>query len=324
MWKTMISEKTLTRIKSRQGAFRWGDDYQSAIFATPGEAPKGSRVCRLNSRKLQRALHLLSIPERVFTQLALFHPHVFEIHEQKLLHPHPHVHPLHGHPLAQGMSLPPLTGTVAIADKIGMPHAKVVVETASGERQWSAYPYLGDLLVYINVTGEKPYSVNWNIKLSKFDFMEKNRSGLKSLDTRRKDRELAALRRRLEEDYYLSAGIRTVNLSLDDIDPIVVANLDQVFGAHDRRLDVNPILLDEFSQQLKEDFDNGRPLALAAIKFGKKWGDRDQFIARIYQDIWNRNLKADLFQYIQIDQPLEHAKRDVIEHYQTFFLETAE
>ncbi|KMT56572.1 PDDEXK family nuclease [Pseudomonas fildesensis] len=320
----MISQKTLTRIRNRQGNFRWGDDYLPAIFAVPGEAPKGSRVCRLNSRKLERALHLLSIPERVFTQLALFHPAVFDIHEQKLLHPQAHVHPLHGHPLAQGASLKPLAGTLAIANHIGMDHAKVVVETSSGERKWAAYPYLGDLLIYLNAPGAAPYAVNWNIKLSKYDFMEKRRSSLKSLATRRKDRQLAELRLRLEEEYYLSAGIRTVNLSLDEIDPIVVANLDQVFGAHDRPLDLNPQLLEDFSQQVHNDFICGRPLAPVAIAFGKKWGNRDQFLARIYQDIWDRNLAVDLFQYIQIDQPLEHARYDVIEHYRSFFSETAQ
>jgi len=320
----MISQKTLTRIRDRQSNFRWGDEYVPAIFAVPGEAPKTSRICRLNSRKLGRTLHLLSIPERVFTQLALFNPAVFEIHEQKMLHPQPHVHPLHGHPLALGLNLSPLVGTLAVAQEIGMDHAKVVVETHSGERRWSAYPYLGDLLIYLNEPGAAPYALNWNIKLSKFDFMEKRRSKLKSLEARRRDREVAELRLRLEETYYSSAGIRTVNLSLDDIDPIVVANLDQIFGLHDRPLNLDSQLLEDFSHQLQEDFNTGRPLALAAINYGNKWGHRDQFIARIYQDIWNRAMPVDLFQYIQIDQPLGQARCEVIDHYRSFFSEAAQ
>lgn len=320
----MISQKTLKRIKDRQGNFHWGNEYVPAIFAVPGEAPKTSRICRLNSRKLGRTLHLLSIPERVFTQLALFNPAVFEIHEQKMLHPQPHVHPLHGHPLALGMSLRPLVGTLAAAQEIGMDHAKVVIEASSGERRWAAYPYLGDLLIYLNEPGAAPYALNWNIKLSKFDFMEKRRSKLKSLAARKKDRELAELRLRLEETYYSSAGIRTVNLSLDDIDPIVVANLDQIFGLHDRPLNLNPQLLEDFSHQLQYDFISGRPLALTAITYGNKWGHRDQFIARIYQDIWNRALPVDLFQYIQIDQPLGEARYEIIDHYRGFFSDAAQ
>lgn len=321
VWTIMISEKTLKRIRDRQGNFRWGDDYVPAICAVPGEAPKTSRICRLNSRKLGRTLHLLSIPERVFTQLALFNPAVFEIHEQKMLHPVPHVHPLHGHPFALGLSLSPLVGTLAAAKDIGMDHAKVVIETPCGERQWSAYPYLGDLLIYLREPGTAPYALNWNIKLSKFDFMEKRRSKVKSLEARREDRERAELRLRLEQTYYASAGIRTVNLSLDDIDPIVVANLDQIFGLHDRPLSLDSQLLEDFSHQLQEDFNIGRPPALAAIAYSNKWGHRDQFIARIYQDIWNRALPVDLFQYIQIDQPLGQARCEVIDHYRDFFSE---
>ncbi|WP_323614635.1 hypothetical protein [Pseudomonas putida] len=323
VWTAMISEKMLKRIKERQGNFRWGDDYVPAILAVPGEAPKTSRTCRLNSRKLGRTLHLLSIPERVFTQLALFNPAVFEIHEQKMLQPLPHVHPLHGHPLASGLSLSPLVGTLAAAQEIGMNHAKVVVESSNGERQWSAYPYLGDLLLYLSGPDSKPYALNWNIKLSKYDFMEKSRSKLKSLEARRKDRELADLRLHLEETYYSSAGIRTVNLSLDDIDPIVAANLDQMFGLHDRPLSLETHLLEDFSAKLKEDFDIGRPLAPAAIAYANKWGHRDQFIARIYQDIWNRALPVDLFQYIQVDQPLGLAQCEVTDHYRGFFSEAA-
>lgn len=320
----MISEKTLKRIKDRQAHFRWGDEYEPAIFAVPGEAPKTSRICRLNSRKLGRTLHLLSIPERVFTQLALFNPAVFEIHEQKMLHPGPHVHPLHGHPFALGLSLSPLTGTLAIAQQIGMDHAKVVVKSSSGGRKWSAYPYLGDLLIYIHDLDGAPYAVNWNIKLSKFDFMEKRLTSVKSLAARRIDRESAELRLHMEELYYSSANIRTVNLSLDDIDPIVVANLDQIFGLHDRPLKLDPQLLEDFSERLQDDFKIGNPLALAAINYGNKWGNRDQFIARIYQDIWNRVLPVDLFEYIQIDKPLGQVRCDVIDHYRNFFSETAQ
>ncbi|MBD1601840.1 hypothetical protein, partial [Pseudomonas typographi] len=274
--------------------------------------------------KLGRTLHLLSIPERVFTQLALFNPAVFEIHEQKMLHPGPQVHPLHGHPFALGLSLSPLTGTLAIAQQIGMDHAKVVVRTSSGGRKWSAYPYLGDLLIYIYDLGGAPYALNWNIKLSKFDFMEKRLTSVKSLAARRKDRESAELRLHLEELYYLSAKIRTLNLSLDDIDPIVVANLDQIFGLHDRPLNLDPQLLEDFSERLQDDFKTGNPLALAAINYGNKWGHRDQFIARIYQDIWNRVLPVDLFQYIQIDKPLGRVRCEVIDHYRNFFSETAQ
>ncbi|PPS23817.1 hypothetical protein BVY11_28955, partial [Pseudomonas amygdali pv. morsprunorum] len=95
----MITYQGLQRIWTRQAGFRWGDKYVPSTLAVPGEAPKISRACRMNSRKLGRTIHLMSIPERVFAQLALFNPAVFDLHEQKMLHIDPAVHPLFGHPL---------------------------------------------------------------------------------------------------------------------------------------------------------------------------------------------------------------------------------
>lgn len=112
-------------IMSRQGRFEWGEKYMPSTMAVPREAPKGSRISRLHSRKLNRTLHVLSGSERLFAQLALYHPNLFELHEQKMLWPVKAGHPLRGHPLTKGTFPPPLGGTVEIATEIGFKHYDV-------------------------------------------------------------------------------------------------------------------------------------------------------------------------------------------------------
>lgn len=274
------------------------------------------------SRRLDRCLHLLSVTERVFTQLALFNPLVFEIHEQRMLFPTPCLHPLHGHPLAAGLNLSPIPGTLAIADQIGMPHAMVLVGEGEDAR-YAAYPYLGDLLLFLTDQNGQPFAVNWTIKLSAGDFTERRRNAVKTMAEQIKDKRKASLRNVLEEEYYRSAGIRTVMLSMEDIDPVVAANLDLVYGADDIEFDIDPSLLEDFSSAVMESAHAGAPPALVAIEYGKKWGRRDVFLAKIYADIWRRIIPVDFFQYIQIDQPLNIGGRDLLSHYGAFFLGTS-
>lgn len=315
----MDLKKSLFRIIGRQGRFKWGDNYLAGIYAVPGEAPKGSRICRLNSRKLGRALHLLSTPERIFAQLALYNPDVFELHEQKMLSPIPHVHPLQGHPLAAGLELLPVKGTSLVAEEIGLKHATVVVTYGDGERQRVPHSYLGDLLLYIQPQGSVPYAVNWTVKLSAMDFDEVARGSLKSLAKQKEDREKARLRHALEEAYYHSAGIRTVRVSRDLLDPVLVANLDLLYGYHDREISLESNLLEDFSHDVGDCVAHGRPVASVALTYGQRWGRRDLFLTKIYKDIWERKLQVSLFDPILIDHPLVTDAPDVLQVYGSLF-----
>jgi hypothetical protein len=318
MDRFMITQEMLKRIHDRQARFRWGDPYLPGTFAVPREAPKISRVSRVNSRRLGRTLHFLSIPERVFAQLALFNPRLFDLHEQKMLQPFSHPHPLHGHPLAKGLDLKPVVGTVAITERIGMKHAGVVVTDDNGRSYWD-YPYIGDLLLYLIGEDELPYAINWTIKLSSEDFLERRRNTIKTLRQQIDHKKSAELRNLLEEEYYLSAGIRTVKLSMEDIDPVVASNLNLLYGSHDLLTNFESALLDDYSGAIREAAASGRPLAPIAIAYGKKWGMRDLFLSKIYQDIWDRKIEVNLFEHILIDRPLECGGRNLLELYSSFF-----
>ncbi|MGO0665973.1 hypothetical protein ACTO5A_35640 [Pseudomonas aeruginosa] len=317
----MTPQQRFELIVSRQGRFRWGEIYTPSTLAVTREAPKGSRISRLNSRKLGRTLHVLSTPERVFAQLALYHPELIDIHEQKMLSPVTTIHPLHGHPLTVGTFPPPLRGTLEIATQIGFKHHEIVVTNSSGERKKVPFPYQGDLLLFMASHTGIPYAVNWSVKDVRNAFSERRLSSAKSPIQQKKDRDHAQLRAKLELEYYASAGIRTVQVSLDMIDPVVIANLDLLFSMHELSVTHDSTVMSDFSRSLQEAFANGIPLAHVALQYGARWGCRDQFIAAIYQDIWSRKLSINFFEPILIDHPLKPSEQDLLSVYGSLFVE---
>lgn len=308
-------------IVSRQRNFEWGDPYIPSTLAVPKEAPRGSRVSRLNSRKLNRSIHVLSTPERVFTLLALYHPAVIDIHEQKMLSPVQAVHPLRGHPLSTESFPPPVIGTLKIAEAIGFDHYVIVYVDKDGERKRKPFPYQGDLLLYLTDSTGRPYAVNWSVKDTELAFSERRSTKVKTPAQQKKDREYANKRALLESEYYASAGIRTLQVSRDMLTKSIEANLELLFSMHVVSMTHDQLLMDDFSAAIQRAYVEGKPVAKLAIDYGARWGCRDQFIARIYQDIWDRKLAVDFFKPILIDHPLNHEEIDLLVVYRDLFEE---
>ncbi len=317
----MKMQEKFDLIMSRQSRFEWDGEYVPSILAIPREAPKGSRISRLHSRKLGRAIHLLSGPEKLFAQIALYHPNLFDLHEQKMLWPVHAPHPLRGHPLTKGTFPPPLSGTVEIARDIGFRHYEIVKEDAAGVRRKMPYPYLGDLLLYLRGESGTPFAINWTVKHDSSAFHERRRGNAKTPVQQKKDREHAELRAELERRYYASAGIRTVEVSLDQVSPIIRANYDLLFGMHDIDYSVEPALLEDFGAKVASAVQSGDPVSFVAIEYGARWGCRDQFIAKIYQDIWDRKLQVDFDKPILTDHPLATGGCDPLLQFDSFFKE---
>ena len=316
----MTPQQRFEKIVDRQKGFKWGDLYTPSILAVPGEAPRSSRLSRLNSRLLGRTVHTLSRPERLFTQLALYHPNLFDLHEQRMLWPITHSHPLFGHPLIPDLFLPALRGTLEIADEIGLKHYQVDVEGPDGERRNMAFPYVGDLLLYLHGKNG-PYALNWTVKDKKEAFGERRSGQAKTPVQQKKDRVKAELRATLEELHYSSAGIRTVQVSLDMLDLMLIQNLGLLFPMHALPLRLEPSLLQDFSSAVMEAVQEGVPPALVAQKYAADWGTRDQFICKIYQDIWHRHLPVSLLDPILIDQPLSTSGPEALSVYASLFEE---
>lgn len=310
-------------IMDRQSGFEWGGEYLPSTLAVPREAPKGSRISRLHSRKLRRTIHLLSRPEKIFTQLALYHPDLFELHEQKMLWPVNAGHPLRGHPLTKGTFLPPLRGTVDIAMDIGFKHHAIVVEDACGDRRKIPYPYQGDLLLYLRNSRGEPFAVNWTVKDQVTAFRERRSTSPKTPVQQRRDREYAELRGELERRYYASAGIRTVEVSCDLVPPTIQANLNLLFGMHDLDFSLEAALLEDFSGAVTDAVHAGKPVAYVVFEHSARWGYRDQFFAKIYQDIWDRKLLVDFNEPIHVDQPFVTGGCDLLREFSAFFEDAA-
>lgn len=117
-----------------------------------------------------------------------------------------------------------------------------------------------------------PYAVNWSVKDVRNAFSERRLSSAKSPIQQKKDRDHAQLRAKLELEYYASAGIRTVQVSLDMIDPVVIANLDLLFSMHELSVTHDSTVMSDFSCSLQEAFANGIPLAHVALQYGARWG----------------------------------------------------
>lgn len=317
----MTKEQRYRRIMARQSGFCWGMKYQPAIWAVRGEAPRGSRPSRLLSARLRRTIHLLSSAERVFAQLALYHPCLFELHEQRMLSPVSTVHPLHGHPRAMGMALSPLLGTVEIAQALRCGHDRIYLADEDGEAYVAPYPYIGDLLLFLGEIGGQPHCVNWTIKSDQRDFSEKKRTSMKSLDAQRRDKDKAELRQQIEREYYQAAGIRTLELSPDSIDLELRFNLNLLFSWHGLPTSFEESLGADFDGQVREAVLSGALVNEVVEKFSSCWGKRHEFLARVYQNIWERNLPVDLFAPILIDSPLSIEPRDALEVYAPLFAE---
>lgn len=309
------------RMMARQSGFCWGMEYQPGIRAVRGEAPKGSRPSQLLSTRLRRVIHVLSTTERVFAQFGLYHPRLFELHEQRMLNPVSTVHPLYGHPLAVGMDLPPVLGTVEIAQALNCGHDWVLQVDEHGEPYVAPYPFLGDLLLFLRNDGGQPYCVNWTIKLDHRDFSEKNRTSIKSLNAQKRDRDKASLRQRIEREHYQAASIRTIELSREDLDQEFRFNLNFLFSWHGAPAIPDGTLGSDFDSEIKETILSGLPVNETVKSYSVRWGRQHEFLARLYQSIWERKISVDMFSPILIDSPFSIEFKDALDHYAHLFTE---
>lgn len=92
---------------------------------------------------------------------------------------------------------------------------------------------------------------------------------------------------------------------------------------HDLDFSLGAALLEDFSGAVTDAIKIGKPVAYVAIEHSARWGFRDQFIAKIYQDIWDRKLLVDFNEPILIDRPLITGGCDLLQAFGSFFEEAA-
>lgn len=261
MGKTMpFSLGRLKEIARRQDPPRWGPHYEPAIRAVREEAPSNSRFSTVWSRRLGRDCHALSTPEQSALMIALLHPKLFELQEQRLLHPSPSSHPLAGHPSAVGMKLPSLSGTIKVSERLDMldRHSWLWIDSDDGlERLPVVNPFIGDLLLFLH-DHDGPYCVNWTVKTTDEDFtrpMTRSRPSKNPVADERAERS----RHAIEERYYAEAGIHTMRLTQSNMPREFVVNLRSLLLLQHRHPELPPSAYWQLCEQLQASTTTGQP-----------------------------------------------------------------
>lgn len=319
---------TLERLKlilTRQDTVRWGPDYVPSILATPQEAPSISRASILTSGLLRREVHVLSPHERIAALLAFYNPALVELHEQKMLSPGPRAHPLAGFPGIPFVDLPPIRGLIDVAERLGylsrLPRLKIDNPDDPERPRTIVFPYIGDLLLFLRNHDGRIYCINWTVKDTQSTFSYRLGRGGRQPSRLERSQEILA-RHEIEEIYYGDAGIRTIRFAGDAVDPHVVANLTQLYGYHRVELLLNGELREEVLTKFRVALATGIPPMDVIMLLGE-CGRVSSFDCRtiLYQAIWRRDLKVDLFRPILMDRPLVPQTRDVLDEYADWFVE---
>lgn len=320
MAKSDRMQERFARYMRRQSSSRFGNHYEPAIRATREEGPRISRLFRVWNEPLGRDLHLLSRSEFHAALLALFHPGLFDLHEQKLLSPVPAPHPLSGHPRVATSGLPTHAGTVKVAERLGVlkKHPKLVLTNADGLPEWVPFPYVGDLLLFL-YGDEGAYCINWSVKLTPEDFQR--RGPLRFGRLRRQGPDASAiLRNEIEQAYYADAGIPTYRIAGTEIDLQLAANLRRIYPSHAFDPGIAPEQSDQIIQVLQEAVGTISTIQTVLHHIGRAHR-LEQHIVRgiLFRAIWERKVRFDLFDPLLIDRPLKSPKVDPLTRYADWF-----
>lgn len=321
---TRPSWQRYAQIESRQRTPKWLGDYQPAIKATREEAPRDSRPIEIYSQKLGRYLQAMSEVEMYLMPFALYHPDLVDIHEQKILSTIPSAHPFQSHPDAVGLKFPSMRGTVSIADSLGFLHHHPTITVPDPDNAKLKikvpYPWTGDVLLYLRKR-DSLYCVNWTIKATAEQFEDPHAMGRHVRNVKLEAEKLHA-RHAIEAIYYSDGGIPTHRITKKDCNRQVFENLRQLYSFHARTTPFNSvqssIILDHFKAGALE---RHAPIAvIRSLMMQFRFGFEDLRVA-FHQGVWNRKLRIDLHDSIEIDRPMRPEKSDILSDYAHWFLE---
>ena len=306
----------------RQVPQRWGPDYEPAIQAVPGDAPPRSTPTAFRSCRLGRTMHTLSKGEAFFVALALYHPAVWDVHEQHILHPFPSTHPLAEHPAHRHRPWPATSGTLKILDGLGsvrrhpqvskptpMGPTNVVPAAADGARKLMS-PWIGDVLVFIS-DERGPYLVEWDVK-NVSGMHGKPWAGDWKTSNSRRTAASAELRDRAYLRYMAELGIPIRRVAEDQIDPQVVYNLIRLMARNQQGLTVPQAQALEIECALQDALVSGETPARAVRRvLAGKQADKVA-LSVMERAIWERRLRVDLAGTILMDRPLHPERVDLL------------
>jgi hypothetical protein len=269
-------------------------------------------------------VHALSNPEKYCFALALYHPKLWEFHDQHVLYPSAKQHPLAAHSRFSSQAWPSTTGTFRIAKRLGLehpmvwepknqsnPHHATLDELLDGEApgRHLPTPYQGDALLFMrDEFGE--YLLSWDVKAKTGDHAQ---PGGEMIDQMRNGAtERAQARDEIYVEYMRELGIRIVRISLDDIPSNICSRLHFLALAHTQPIDLPHAMVAD----LLGAFQLAIPKQQIPLEIINRHIKTDrQFIAAknlLQIAVWERKLRVDLRHPVLVDKPLVPESIDLL------------
>ncbi|WP_421376312.1 hypothetical protein ACOCG7_00495 [Paraburkholderia sp. DD10] len=235
-------------------------------------------------------------------------------------------HPLHNFPGVIAGTLSPLRGMIDVAQRLGyldrLPRVWAPDTEYAGGRRELVFPFVGDLLWAIRGDRGRFYCVNWSVKDSEIAF--KRPLMTERFTQAREQHPISVLpRHEMECTYYADAGIRTIPLAADGIDEDVRSNLRHLFGHHSRIVELPDEEQEELLARFHHCLETGvPPIELIVRLTGAGKYSEDDCKNVLFQGIWFRKLRVDLFRPILINRPLKPETQDILVRYADWFSES--
>lgn len=314
------TQAQLKRILSRQATLRYGAAYQPAMKAVREEAPSVSRFQEVWFHLHGRNIQTFSTWERKVVHIVLYCPWLVDLLEQRMLPYLPAPHPLQEHPQVQGGTLPRFRGTLAVADELGALnfHPTVRVSRADADDEEAPYPFLGDFLAVLK-DEIGLFCTNLSVKQSAEDF-ELPSVGLKASTDLKRAAVAEQLRHQVEEILYRDVGIPTFQIAGDELDEVMVANLEQIYGWMKRTHPFDDQERQDIVRRFREALlARMAPLEVIHHLIAERAYSSEHVKAVMYQAIWRRELRIDLYQFFFTDRPMVRERKDVLAEHASWF-----
>ncbi|MGC4062793.1 MAG: hypothetical protein QM749_18945 [Aquabacterium sp.] len=253
--------------------------------------------------------------------LALMNPALFELQEQRMLPVEARPHPLSGHPVAVGMVLPPMRGTVMVAERLDLFHHHRWLRHREKENGDVVlpFPFFGDLLLFL-LDEFGPYCLNWTIKKTEEDF-SRSISVQKRVRNPEADERDERARHAIEELLYEDADIRTIRVVKRMIGDNLAHNLRNLFLHQAIPVDLTKDVIDELDDRLKASFTTReKPLDILLAMAHRHNCAFEHLRCAFFNALWHRRVRAELVdEPILIDRPLRPERVDLFEQYSFLF-----
>jgi hypothetical protein len=265
----------------------------------------------------------MSLPEKEALLVGLHAGLAGELHESRMLPPEPSAGPLAGYQPAAGLPVEGHRGTIQIAEMLGeiKHHPTVSVPANDGlkRKKTIAFPLLGDLLWYFH-DEQGPYCVNWTVKLTPEDFDRPFNAARLSPQQRIEAEAAHIARGRVEDELYRQVNVPTIHVASSDIPKHVALNLRQLYVWQSRYANLEVELQEEVVETLIARIPKGVPMFETLRFFLNRFGGTFyDYQVVLYQAIWTRKLRVDLWTPVNIDQPVHPQEKDFMKFFAQWF-----